>query len=128
MNGAHYDQILIDNELIGMLKRMVDIIGHERSARWYEEVFEDIQKSLASHMYFLDSNMTLKEFRSNLWESNLLIRKNFDNWKDGGMRSILDNSVRITGEILKNYQCEPLDVSINREIEGIVKQALKRQH
>ena len=126
MNGAHYDQLLIDNELIGMLKRMVDIAGHEKSARWYEEVFEDIQKSLSSDMYFLDSDMTLKEFKSSLWESDLLIRRNFDSWKEGGMRSILDNSVVMTQDILESYTCEPLDVTVNREIEEIVKHALKR--
>jgi trimethylamine--corrinoid protein Co-methyltransferase len=128
MNGAHYDQMLIDNELIGMLKRVVDIIGQKNSARWYEEVFHDIQKSLSSDMYFLESDMTLKEFKSRLWESDLLIRKNFDSWKEGGMRSILDNSVGITQEILKNYTCKPLDVSVNREIERILKHALKRKY
>jgi trimethylamine--corrinoid protein Co-methyltransferase len=128
MNNAHYDQILIDNELIGMLKRSVDIIGYERGDRRYEEIFLDIQKSLSSDMYFLDSEITLREFKNSLWESDLLIRKNFDNWREGGMRSILDNSVRVTQEILESYRCDPLDVSVNREIEEIVKRALKRHN
>jgi len=126
MNGAHYEQILIDNELIGMLKRTIDIIGQEKSARWYEEVFEDIRKSLSSDMYFLDSDMTLREFKNCLWESDLLIRKNFDTWKEGGMQSILDNSIKMTQDILESYESKPLDVSVHSEIEGIVKHALKR--
>jgi trimethylamine--corrinoid protein Co-methyltransferase len=128
MNGAHYDQMLIDNELIGMLKRMIDLIGLEKSARWDEEVFEDIQKSLSSDMYFLDSDMTLREFKNSLWESSLLIRKNFDNWKQGGMRNIIDNSVGMAQDILRSYSREPLDVSVKKEIEGIVTHALKRRN
>jgi trimethylamine--corrinoid protein Co-methyltransferase len=124
MNGAHYEQLLIDNELIGMIKRAIDICGHNGSDEWYEEVFHDIQRSLSSNMYFLDSDMTLREFKKTLWESSILVRKNFDSWKNSDMKGILDNSAVKTQELLENFVCDPLDVSVEREIDGIVKHAV----
>lgn len=126
MNGAHYEQILIDNELIGMIKQTIDMSSHDNTSGWYDEIFQDIQKSLSSDMYFLDSDITLRDFKKNLWESDLLIRKNFDNWMEGRMQSIIDNSTSKAREILEYYSCESLVIEVGREIERIVKHALKR--
>lgn len=126
MNSAHYDQILIDNEFIGMLRRMTDILKGEMNIQRYDQVFEDIKNSLSSDVYFLDSDMTRMEFKKNLWESSLLIRRNFDSWKEDNMKSMLDSSIHITQQILDTYAGEALESSVSSELDKIIKRASQR--
>jgi trimethylamine:corrinoid methyltransferase-like protein len=90
-----------------------------------EEIFNDIKTSLENKMYFMDSDTTVGEFKKRLWESNLLVRENFDRWKDGGMKSILDNSREKTSEIIETYKVEPLDSNTEREIDSIVQSSIR---
>jgi trimethylamine--corrinoid protein Co-methyltransferase len=125
MNGANYDQMLIDNEIVSMVKYMVDSLRSLNGAVSKEEIFNDIKTSLENKMYFMDSDTTVGEFKKRLWESNLLVRENFDRWKDGGMKSILDNSRVKTTEIVETYEVEPFDSNTEREINSIVQSSIR---
>jgi trimethylamine--corrinoid protein Co-methyltransferase len=125
MNGANYDQMLIDNEIVSMVKYMVDSLRSLNGVISKEEIFNDIKTSLENKMYFMDSDTTVGEFKKRLWESNLLVRENFDRWKDGGMKSILDNSREKTSEIIETYKVEPLDSNTEREIDSIVQSSIR---
>ena len=119
MNGANFEQILIDNEIISMIKHMMDAFHPDQWESDTSEIFEDIRKSLTSGMYFMESDTTLRDFKKRLWMSDLLIRQNFDRWQAEGMRSIIDNSISRTRDILKNHKVEPLDRSVKKELEQI---------
>jgi trimethylamine--corrinoid protein Co-methyltransferase len=119
MNGANFEQILIDNEIISMIKHMMDVFQPDQWESDTSEIFEDIKKSLTSGMYFMESDTTLRDFKKRLWMSDLLIRQNFDRWQAEGMRSIIDNSIDRTRDILKNHEVEPLDKKVKKELEQI---------
>jgi trimethylamine--corrinoid protein Co-methyltransferase len=120
MNGANYEQILIDNEIISMIKHMMNAFRRGRMETGAAEIFDDIKNSLVNGMYFMDSDTTVRDFKKRLWMSDLLIRDNFDRWQAEGMRSIIDNSIQKTRDILKSYEVKPLDKPVNKEIEHII--------
>ncbi|KKL64584.1 hypothetical protein LCGC14_2163490, partial [marine sediment metagenome] len=117
MNGANYEQILIDNEIISMIKHMMNVLQTDSLGAGAEEIFEDIKKSLVNGMYFMDSDVTLRDFKKKLWMSDLLIRDNFDRWQSEGMKSIIDNAIYQSRDILKNHEVEPLDKTVKKELE-----------
>ncbi len=125
MNGANYDQMLIDNELVAMVKHMVESLKSYDRTFSKNEVFDDIQKSLKNKMYFMDSDTTVREFKKRLWESNILIRESFDRWKEGGMKSILDNSRMKVKEILEKHEVKPIDTNKEKEIDLILQDSHK---
>jgi len=126
MNGATYEQILIDDEIMDMIKHMIVGGGICEKDTDYEVIFKDIKQSLGNPMYFMNSDVTVKEFKKKLWMSNLLIRENFDTWKENGMRSIIDNSVGKAKKILDSYKVKPLERAADEEIKSIVEKSRAR--
>jgi len=126
MNGASFEQILIDDEMISMIKHMVGCFSLSRHDLDYDDIFEEINQSVEHPLYFLNSDITLDKHEDTLWLSNLFVRKNFANWTDTGMKSIIDNSNEKVREILNNYEVEPLDARAVKEIDSIVERSKKR--
>ena len=102
------------------------IVFHNIDTILYKRNFEEIKQSVEHPLYFLSSDITLDKHSDTLWISNLFARKNFANWTDSGMQSIIDNSIQKVSEILDNYAVEPLDVKVMKEIESIVERSKKR--
>lgn len=126
MNLAAYEQILIDDEMISMIKHMIGGFNLSEKETDRDAVFQDIRQSLGNPMYFMDSDVTVKEHRERLWQSQLSIRRNFDRWREEGMKTIIDNSIAKTREILSSYEVEPLEATVERKIESIVEKSLAR--
>ena len=126
MNLASFEQILIDDEIISMIKHMAGGFSLSRYDLDYDLVFEEIKQSIENPLYFMDSDITLDKHADTLWMSNLFARKNFANWTDTGMKSIIDNSNEKVRELLSSYEVEPLDVEVEKEIISIVEKSKKR--
>jgi trimethylamine--corrinoid protein Co-methyltransferase len=126
MNCASYEQILIDNEMISMIKQLVTDPGYFQGDINQDTIFNDIRQSLEDPMYFMTSDVTMNEFQKRLWNSDLLVRQNFNRWHTGGMRSMTDNAIQKARDILDHYEVDPLDPVVLREINGIVRKAHAR--
>ena len=123
MNGANYEQMLIDNEIVSMIKHMINTFGFSRQGIFADDIFEDIEKSLVNKMYFMDSDITVRDFKKRLWMSDLLVKDNFDRWQADGMKSIIDNSIHKTKSILNSHEVKPLDSTVKRELKRIVEKS-----
>ena len=125
-NGASYEQILIDNEMISMIKQLVTDPGYFQGDINQDTIFNDIRQSLEDPMYFMTSDVTMNEFQKRLWNSDLLVRQNFNRWHTGGMKSMTDHALQKARDILDHYEVDPLDPVVLREINGIVRKAHAR--
>jgi trimethylamine--corrinoid protein Co-methyltransferase len=125
-NCASYEQILIDNEMISMIKHLVTDPGYFQGDLNQDTIFNDIRQSLEDPMYFMTSNVTINEFKKRLWSGNLIVRQNFNRWHTGGMKSMADHALQKARDILDHYEVAPLDPAVLREINGIVRNAHAR--
>jgi trimethylamine--corrinoid protein Co-methyltransferase len=126
MNCASYEQILIDNEMISMIRQLATDPGSFQGDPDQDAIFNDIRQSLEAPMYFMDSDVTINEFKKRLWSGNLIVRQNFNRWHTGGMKSMADHALQKARDILDHYEVAPLDPAVLREISGIVKNAHAR--
>lgn len=126
MNCASYEQILIDNEMISMIRQLATDPGSFQGDPDQEAIFNDIRQSLEAPMYFMDSDVTINEYKKRLWSGNLIVRQNFNRWHTGGMKSMADHALQKARDILDHYEVAPLDPAVLREINGIVKNAHAR--
>ena len=123
MNGASYGQILIDEEMISMIKQLVTDPGSFQGDMNQDTIFNDIRQSLEDPMYFMSSDVTIKEFKKRLWSSSLIVRQNFDQWRANGMKSMADHALQKAREILDHYEVDPLEPAVLREMNEIVEKA-----
>jgi trimethylamine--corrinoid protein Co-methyltransferase len=126
MNCASYEQILIDNEMISMIKQLVTDPGSFQGDLNQDAIFNDIRQSLEAPMYFMTSDVTINEYKKRLWNSNLIVRQNFNQWHTAGMKSMADHALQKARDILDHYEVDPLDPVVLREMNEIVKKAHTR--
>jgi trimethylamine--corrinoid protein Co-methyltransferase len=126
MNGASYEQILIDDEMISMIKQAATDPGFFRGDFDQDAIFDDIKQSLDASMLFMGSDVTLAQFKTRLWNSSLIARQNFAQWHADGMESMADRALQGAKEILDRYEVDPLDPTALRAIDKIVEEAHTR--
>ncbi|RLG23405.1 hypothetical protein DRN85_09420 [Methanosarcinales archaeon] len=126
MNCASYEQILIDDEMISMIKQLVTDPGSFQGDMNQDTIFNDIRQSLEDPMYFMSSDVTIKEFKNRLWNSSLIVRQNFDQWRANGMKSMADHALQKARDILDHYEVDQLEPAVLREMNEIVEKARTR--
>ena len=118
--GASFEQLVIDNEIAGYVKRVV---------RGFEINEETLALDLIKERYALGSFTgtmhTLKHMRKEQWFPQLLNRDTWEIWSSKGSKDILIRAAEVKEKILKEHQPEPLDKQTQAEIDRIVRKALK---
>jgi len=123
MNCASFEQILIDDEMISMIKQLATDPHFFRGEIDQDTVFNDIRESLDAPMCFMGSDVTIEQFKTQLWTSSVISRQNFARWQADGMKSMADRARQRAQEILAQYEVAPLDRAVLREINQIVEKA-----
>ena len=116
MNLASYEQVVIDLEIISSIAsflRGMPVLDPDSD-------FEIIKRSLYNKMFFLDDPYTLSNFKNFIWDSDIFIRDNFQNWKKGGMKKIIDLANVKVQKILSNYEPVKLSNETINEIDKIL--------
>jgi len=123
MNCASSEQILIDHEMISMIKHLTSDPPAVRGNIDQDAVFNDIRQSLDAPMYFMGSDVTIEQFKTNLWTSSVIARQNFARWQADGMKTMAHRARQNAQKLLDQYEVPDLEPAVLREINQIVKKA-----
>ena len=118
--GANLTELVINNEMIGYLKRIMK--GFDVNN---ETIAFEVIRRVGVGGRFLEDEHTLKHFRKELWFPSLFDRNNWELWKGKGGNSILERAIKKKEEILNEHKIEPLDRDTANQIDEIVKEAEK---
>jgi len=116
------EKLLIDNQIIGMVKRLLKgIIDH--GTPFASEILKDYNETeeLLSHPSTL--NLFKKEF---FFPSLIIDRMNRDEWKAQGSKSIRKRAKEEAIKIEKKPYNNPIDESLQKELDKIAFEGMKK--
>ncbi|MFW9968986.1 MAG: trimethylamine methyltransferase family protein [Candidatus Odinarchaeota archaeon] len=114
------EKLIIDNEIIGMVKRLVRGI-EDHGTPFASEILKDYddKQELLSH------TSTLKYFRKELFlPSSIIDRMTRDSWKEKGSKSTRNRAKEQASKLLSNPSTHPIEEILGRELEKIAKKYL----
>ena len=117
-----YEQLVIDNELAGMALRCAK--GIEVNAK---TMAKEVIDRVGPGGNFLANKHTLEWFRREHYYPKLSDRRTRSDWEKSGRKDIRQEAKNRAKEILERHEPEPVDPTIWREIEIIVKDVEKRE-
>lgn len=112
-NGANLTQLIIDNEMIKYLLRMVKSFEVTSKTISFEVI-----KRVGIGKNFLTDEDTLRKYRDDIWYPDLFDRFIWDTWEKRGRKTIDEKALEIEDDILKEHQQEFLD---NEKAEECIK-------
>ncbi len=116
--GASLAQLIIDNEILGYVKRIQKRFEVDENTLGFETM-----KKVGIGGNYLTQEHTLLHYRNEIWIPELLDRNNFETWKSEGAKTILDRALAKQEKILQEYRIDPVDDNMVKEINEIVKAA-----
>ena len=113
-----YEQYVIDNEMLGMVARVLDGIRVTPDTLSYEQI-----KEIGPRGNFMGLRHTLDHIRSEHYLPRLFDRTTYDTWEAAGARDIREVARDKAREILATHQVEPLPREVKEELQAIIKNA-----
>lgn len=118
---ASYEQVVIDNEILGAAFRVVR--GVEVSD---ELIGLDVIKEVGIGGNYLDSEHTVKYLRSHVWQPKVTNRDRWDMWQMMGGKDMRERANERARQILETHHPKPLSDAQEAEIDRIAKDAQQR--
>jgi trimethylamine--corrinoid protein Co-methyltransferase len=113
-----YEQYVIDNEMLGMVARVLEGIRVTPDTLSFEQI-----KEVGPRGNFMGLRHTLNHIRSEHYLPRLFDRKTYDSWEAAGARDIREVAREKAREILATHQVEPLPQESSQELKAIIKNA-----
>jgi len=114
------EKLLIDNEIAGMVLRMVRGI-EDYGEPFASKILEDFDEKES----FLSHPSTLKYFKKELFlPSPIINRMPIDLWKSSDIKSTRKEAKRMAKKIAERAPLKPLDDSLKREFDSILEKHL----
>jgi trimethylamine---corrinoid protein Co-methyltransferase len=113
--GASLPQLIIDDEMIGYLRRTRQ--GFEVTP---ETLVFEVVRRIGPGGNFLTDEHTLRHARREFWISRLSDRDNYVTWQAKGRQTMLERAAVRRDQILREHHPKPLDEALEREIDRIV--------
>jgi trimethylamine--corrinoid protein Co-methyltransferase len=107
-----YEQFVIDNEIIGMMKRMLRGIEVSR-----ETLAVDAILSVGHEGHYVSESHTVEHMRREFYYPRLSDRQHYEEWVAAGEADARKKANRIAREMLRNHEPEPLPAAVVRRIE-----------
>jgi trimethylamine--corrinoid protein Co-methyltransferase len=115
------EQILIDEEIAMMCKRLRDGINFSPEMDFFEDI-----KAVGPTGHFLKQKNTRAAFRSSEYYNPLLAdRDTYEDWIKLGSPDMYKNANKRVKEILAAEQKSPLSANVTKEIDEIVQEAMR---
>jgi trimethylamine---corrinoid protein Co-methyltransferase len=109
------EQMVMDVEIFRRCSRLYEGIPTEAD-RWLDDIISEAGPGGS----FINQKSTLKAVREGRWYlSEMGFHNTYEKWKEAGMPDIIDEIQEITRKILKDYQPQPLDSAVDRELERL---------
>ena len=119
--GASYAKFVVDNEIIGYVKRIVSGIDFSPEAM----ALDTIQR-VGPAGQFLTEDHTVKHFKQALFHPLLSNRKSFTQWEAEGATTIEQRATEEAQRILREHHPEPLPADVEKELWDVVHSAERR--
>jgi trimethylamine--corrinoid protein Co-methyltransferase len=121
-NCQSLEKLVIDNSICGMALRLVD------GVRVDDETFSlDVIRKVGPGGHFLAEKHTLEWFRKEqLIPSELIDRQEFKAWKAAGSKDIVKRARETVKKILKEHKPEPLESDVEKDLDNVMKDLMKR--
>lgn len=113
--GASLEQLVIDDEIAGYVKRLIK--GTEVNA---ETLAVEVVREAASKSY-LSNRHTIKHARSEQWFPRILSRTRWENWIENGGKDLLSIARERKQRILTEHKPDTLDPTLVARIDDFVK-------
>jgi trimethylamine--corrinoid protein Co-methyltransferase len=113
-----YEQYVIDNEMLGMVARVLEGIRVTPETLSFEQI-----KEIGPRGNFMGLRHTLDNIRSEHYLPGLFDRSTYDTWKAKGGKDIREVAREKAREILATHQVESLPSEVEEELCAIVKNA-----
>lgn len=107
-----YQQCVVDNEIVGMLKRMLKGINVSEKTLAVDTI---CSAGLQGH-YVSDSHTT-EHMRSELYYPGVGDRSNYEEWASAGFQGASEKAKKIAVDILENHQPEGLSKRAEKRVE-----------
>ena len=118
--GASLEQLIIDNEIAGYVKRVMKGLDINRETLAFDTIKERYMTGS-----FTGTSHTLRHMRKEQWFPRLLNRDIWETWLSKGSKDLLAGAEETKRRILKEHRPEPLDKDLEKEMDQIVKEAIK---
>jgi trimethylamine--corrinoid protein Co-methyltransferase len=119
-------QMVIDNEIIQLVKRMQDKLFNGIGVR-EDELAVDLIKKVGPGGSFLKEKHTLKHYRDSLWFPPLGRRMPLQTWLKESKPMYRDEAFKVARKIIEAVEIPELPRDIDRELVKVVREAEKRE-
>lgn len=108
-----YQQCVVDNEIVGMLKRVLRGINVSEKTLAVDTIC-----SAGLHGHYVSDSHTTEHMRSELYYPVVGDRRNYEEWASAGSRGAKDRAKKIAVEILENHRPEGLSPRAEKRVEA----------
>jgi len=119
---ASYEQIVIDDEIVGTIERILAGIDFDTDA-----LAIDLIKEVGPGGTYISKRHTLARLKKEHYMSRLSDRKQYSAWVREGSKQMNDRARERARAILKEHTPPPLDKSVDRRVQDIIKKAAKKR-
>ena len=113
-----YEQYVIDNEMLGMVARVLEGIRVTPDTLSFDQI-----KEIGPRGNFMGLHHTLNHIRNEHYLPRLFDRTTYDTWHERGAKDIREVAREKAREILATHQVEPLPKEVQEELQTIIKEA-----
>ncbi len=113
-----YEQYVIDNEILGMVARVLQGVRVTPETLSFDQI-----KEVGPRGNFLALQHTLDHIRSEHYLPRLFDRSTYETWEENGARDIRETARMKARDILANHQPTPLDPEVKTELKAIINSA-----
>jgi len=119
---ASYEQIVIDDEIVGTIERILAGIDFDADA-----LAIDLIKEVGPGGTYISKRHTLARLKKEHYMSRLSDRKQYSAWIREGSKQMNDRARERARAILKGHAPPPLDKSVDRRVQEIIKKAARNR-
>ncbi len=116
-----YEQYVIDNEMLGMVARVLEGVRVTPETLSFDQI-----KEVGPRGNFMGLRHTLDHIRKEHYLPSLFDRTTYDTWNDRGRKDIREVARERAREILATHQVAPLPEEVKDELQAILKDAEER--
>jgi len=118
---ASYEQLVISNDLCGMVSRIlrgIDVTD--------ETLAIDVTRDVGPRGMYIAHRHTLEHFRKEHFIPRIMNRDAREAWEKKGSRKLQDVSKDVVKKILADHQPRPLERDIEKDLAGMIKDIERR--
>jgi trimethylamine---corrinoid protein Co-methyltransferase len=117
---ASYEQYVIDNEMLGMVARILEGIRVTPETLSFDAI-----KQVGPRKNFMGLRHTLNHIKAEHYLPRLFDRTTYETWASRGTKDIRDVAREKAREILSTHHPEPLPEEVQEELNAIIQNAEK---